>query len=138
MVVKISRILLSAALAIPLAVAQQNPPSDATPDSAKQASPKKDKKQAAPTASPEESPQSRPPAEPPKSDPGEAADKEEHYDVAEVPPVITHHQFPASGKSLAYTATTGRLPLKRADGKIEAEMFFVAYTLDGPPPARAR
>jgi len=32
---------------------------------------------------------------------------------------------------LKYTATTGRLPLKRGDGKIEAEMFFVAYTLDG-------
>ncbi|HYM05297.1 MAG TPA: peptidase S10, partial [Terriglobales bacterium] len=35
------------------------------------------------------------------------------------------------GKLLKYTATTGRLPLKRGDGKIEAEMFFVAYTLDG-------
>ena len=34
-------------------------------------------------------------------------------------------------KLLKYTATTGRLPLKRGDGKIEAEMFFVAYTLDG-------
>ena len=32
---------------------------------------------------------------------------------------------------LKYTATTGRLPIKRGDGKIEAEMFFVAYTLDG-------
>jgi carboxypeptidase C (cathepsin A) len=32
---------------------------------------------------------------------------------------------------LNYTATVGRLPLKRGDGKIEAEMFFVAYTLDG-------
>src|SRR5262249_32782717 len=28
-----------------------------------------------------------------------------------------------------------RLPVKRADGKIEAEMFFVAYTLDGQQPA---
>jgi carboxypeptidase C (cathepsin A) len=34
------------------------------------------------------------------------------------------------GKLLRYTATTGRLPIKRGDGKIEAEMFFVAYTLD--------
>ena len=30
-----------------------------------------------------------------------------------------------------YTATTGRLPIKRGDGKILAEMFFVAYSLDG-------
>ena len=44
---------------------------------------------------------------------------------------MTHHQMTLDGKLLKYTATTGRLPLKRGDGKIEAEMFFVAYTLDG-------
>jgi carboxypeptidase C (cathepsin A) len=53
--------------------------------------------------------------------------KEEHFDVSEVPPVITHHQITPNGKPLKYTATTGRLPIKRDDGKIEAEMFFVAY-----------
>ena len=58
-------------------------------------------------------------------------DKEEHYDVTEVPPIVTHHQFTLDGKTLKYTATTGRLPIKRDDGKIEAEMFFVAYALDG-------
>ena len=58
-------------------------------------------------------------------------DKEEHFDVAEVAPVVTHHQVTVGGKTLKYTATAGRLPIKRADGKIEAEMFFVAYTLDG-------
>jgi carboxypeptidase C (cathepsin A) len=58
-------------------------------------------------------------------------DKEEHYDVTEVPPIVTHHQTTLDGKLLKYTATTGRLPIKRDDGKIEAEMFFVAYTLDG-------
>ena len=62
--------------------------------------------------------------------PGADKDKEE-YDVSEVPPVVTHHQLTLDGKLLKYTATTGRLPLKRGDGKIEAEMFFVAYTLDG-------
>ena len=61
---------------------------------------------------------------------GSGKDKEE-FDVAEVPPVITHHQMTLDGKPLKYTATTGRLPIKRGDGKIEAEMFFVAYTLDG-------
>ena len=44
---------------------------------------------------------------------------------------MTHHQITLDGKVLKYTATTGRLPIKRGDGKIEAEMFFVAYTLDG-------
>ena len=58
-------------------------------------------------------------------------DKEEHYDVTEVPPVVTHHQITLDGKLLKYTATTGRLPIKRDDGKIEAEMFFAAYALDG-------
>ena len=52
--------------------------------------------------------------------------------MTEVPPVITHHQTTAERqRGYRYTATTGRLPIKRGDGKIEAEMFFVAYTLDG-------
>jgi len=66
-------------------------------------------------------------------EPGKEAsdkDKEEHFDVTEVAPVVTHHQIAVNGKLLKYTATTGRLPIKRPDGKIEAEMFFVAYTLD--------
>ena len=58
-------------------------------------------------------------------------DKEEHFDMTEVPPVGTHHQITVDGRLLKYTATAGRLPIKRADGKIEAEMFYVAYTLDG-------
>lgn len=58
-------------------------------------------------------------------------DKEEHYDVTEVAPVVTHHQITLEGKVLKYTATAGRLPIKRGDGKIQAEMFFVAYTLEG-------
>jgi carboxypeptidase C (cathepsin A) len=63
-------------------------------------------------------------------------DKEEHFDVTEVAPIVTHHQTTVDGKLLKYTATTGRLPIKRGDGKIEAEMFFVAYTLDGQDAGR--
>jgi carboxypeptidase C (cathepsin A) len=66
-----------------------------------------------------------------EKDSASGKDKEEHYDVAEVPPVVTHHQISVDGKLLKYTATAGRLPIKRDDGKIEAEMFFVAYSLDG-------
>src|ERR1700691_1549305 len=58
-------------------------------------------------------------------------DKEEHYDMTEAAPVATHHQITVDGKLLKYTATAGRLPIKRGDGRIEAEMFYVAYTLDG-------
>ena len=63
-------------------------------------------------------------------------DKEEHYDMAEAAPVVTHHQITVDGKLLKYTATAGRLPIKRGDGRIEAEMFYVAYTLDGQDAAR--
>src|SRR5713101_239771 len=64
--------------------------------------------------------------------PGTDKDKDkEEFDVSEVPPVVTHHQVTPNGKVLKYAATAGRLPIKRGDGKIEAEMFFVAYTLDG-------
>ena len=58
-------------------------------------------------------------------------EKEEHFDMTEVAPVVTHHQITVDGKVLKYAATAGRLPIKRGDGKIEAEMFYVAYTLDG-------
>src|SRR5579864_9389337 len=63
-------------------------------------------------------------------------DKEEHYDVSETAPVVTHHQITVEGKLLKYIATAGRLPIKRGDGRIEAEMFYVAYTLDGQDSAK--
>ena len=66
--------------------------------------------------------------------PGEGV-KPMHFDMAEVPPVVTHHEIRVDGKVLKYTATVGRLPIKDAEGKIEAEMFFEAYTLDGADPA---
>lgn len=68
--------------------------------------------------------------EAPKEAGEKSADKEEHYDMTEVAPVVTHHQVTLDGKALKYTATAGRLPIKSGDGRIEAEMFFVAYTLD--------
>ena len=133
---RILTVLLFAVLAIPFTVAQQN--QDTTPESAKQAASKKDKKQTTPAsaATPDKTAESGKTAESAKTDASEAADKEEHYDVAEVPTVITHHQITLHGKTLSYTATAGRLPIKRDDGKTEAEMFFVAYTLDGQDAAK--
>ncbi len=127
-------VLFFAVMTIPFAVAQQSQPSDTTTENAKQAAAKKDKSKKEPAANastPDKAAESSKPAETPKADAGEATEKDEHYDVAEVPPVVTHHQITLNGKTLSYTATTGRLPLKREDGKTEAEMFFVAYTLDG-------
>ncbi len=76
------------------------------------------------------------PAEPAQAGgaPGEGM-RSMHFDMTEVPPVVTHHEISVAGRSLRYTATAGRLPIKDAEGKIEAEMFFVAYTLDGADPA---
>src|ERR1700682_5122692 len=123
------------------AVAQQaNPSSDApkekkktknTEAAAKNPAAKNEEKK--PSQSAEKATEPNPSPEEPKATapkPGTDKDKEE-FDVSEVPPAVTHHQTPQDGKPMKDTATTGRLPIKRGDGKIEAEMFFVAYTLDG-------
>jgi carboxypeptidase C (cathepsin A) len=130
--------LLCAILTIPFTVAQQT--QDTPTESSKPTAAKKEKRKKEPASSSNpDKPvaETNKPTEPSKPDATEATDKdkdkdkEEHFDVSEVAPVITHHQFSSNGKTLSYTATTGRLPIKRGDGKIEAEMFFVAYTLDG-------
>jgi len=76
-------------------------------------------------------PEGKPDANKPAS-----SDKDAHFDMTEVAPVVTHHDLTLAGKALRYTATAGRLPVKTDDGRIEAEMFFVTYTLDGPEPAK--
>ena len=58
------------------------------------------------------------------------------WDMTERSPSVTHHQITVGGKTLHYTATAGRMPIKDPAGAIEAEMFFVAYTLDGADPHR--
>jgi carboxypeptidase C (cathepsin A) len=81
---------------------------------------------------------STPPSTPEPAQAGGAAGegvRAMHFDMAEVAPVVTHHGVRVAGKALGYTATTGRLPIKDAEGKTEAEMFFVAYTQDGADPA---
>ena len=88
------------------------------------------------TPKPEAPPEQRPAIREAAPGGDKEKDKEEHYDMTEVPPVATHHQITVDGKALKYTATAGRLPIKRGDGKIEAEMFYVAYTLDGQEAAK--
>jgi len=134
--------------------AQQSSPQSTTPDStAPQTQPaaatkqKKAKAQTPPAPKTEQknltqstepgatsTPTTEQKSEPPKEAENAAdkdKEKEEHFDLKEIAPVVTHHQITEDGKIIKYTATAGRLPIKRGDGKIEAEMFFVAYTLDG-------
>ncbi|HEY5676367.1 MAG TPA: hypothetical protein VIR81_06275 [Myxococcales bacterium] len=69
---------------------------------------------------------------------GEGADELARlkWDMTEHAPIATRHQISAGGKTLHYTATAGRMPIEDPAGGVEAEMFFVAYTLDGADPHR--
>ncbi|HEY3768651.1 MAG TPA: peptidase S10 [Candidatus Angelobacter sp.] len=69
----------------------------------------------------------------PGADAKSASDgKKDAKDPNDQPPIVTHHEIHAGGKTLRYTAATGMMPLKNADtGEVEAHIFYVAYTLDG-------
>ena len=68
-------------------------------------------------------------AAPESSKPVEAK-KEDRKEEKEVPPVVTRHEMRAGGRLLKYTATTGLMPLRNETGELEANVFYVAYTLD--------
>ncbi len=69
--------------------------------------------------------------------PGGIEPKLDHKDDAPLEaPVVTHHSFVLNGKTLQYTATTGRMPIKTHTGVVDARMFYVAYTLDKAGPGR--
>ncbi|MGH9397587.1 MAG: S10 family peptidase [Terriglobia bacterium] len=53
-------------------------------------------------------------------------------------PVISHHRITLHGSGLSYAATAGLMPIRDGEGKLEAHMFYVAYTLDGENPASKR
>ena len=53
-----------------------------------------------------------------------------------MPPVQTHHTLHVNGQTLNYTATAGLMPLKNDKGETEANIFFMAYTLDQPEAKR--
>lgn len=52
--------------------------------------------------------------------------------------VVTHHRSTIEGKTVAYTATTGLIPIRDAKGETEAHIFFMAYTLDQAGPSARR
>lgn len=56
----------------------------------------------------------------------------------EEPTTPTKHEIKIGNKVLKYTVTTGRMPIKNRDGEIEAQMFFMAYTLDDVPSGAKR
>ena len=61
-----------------------------------------------------------------------AADSLRISEIAQRPPVVTHHTLQLKGKELRYTATTGMLPIRDDEtGAAEGYVFYVAYTKDG-------
>jgi carboxypeptidase C (cathepsin A) len=70
---------------------------------------------------------SKPAAESPKSSEAQK----------EIPPIVTHHEIHVGGRVLRYTATTGLMPIRNSEtDEIEANIFFIAYTLDNAAPNR--
>src|SRR3984957_331696 len=113
----------------------QQPDAPKPPATRRQSAPQASEKPAESAIKPEPVAEPRPAARESTPD-NKEKEKEEHYDMTEAVPVITHHQITVEGKLLKYSATVGRLPIKRGDGRIEAEMFYVAYTLDGQESAK--
>jgi carboxypeptidase C (cathepsin A) len=57
--------------------------------------------------------------------------KDEKRKMLGLEPVETQHELALKDRTLNYTARAGALPLKDDQDEIEAEIFFVAYDLDG-------
>jgi carboxypeptidase C (cathepsin A) len=47
-------------------------------------------------------------------------------------PSVTQHSITLNGKPLNYTVTTGMMPIRTDSGELEANIFFIAYTVDSP------
>lgn len=78
--------------------------------------------------------QARPGAQPPPAQMPAADAGVPRHEVAPekaAPPSQTSHAIRLDGRDLKYTATAGTLPIRLDDGKVAAQMFFVAYTKDG-------
>jgi carboxypeptidase C (cathepsin A) len=61
----------------------------------------------------------------------DAAKKTPPPHVALPADVTTEHTLTLAGRALAYRATAGSLPISDAKGEHKADMFYVAYALDG-------
>jgi carboxypeptidase C (cathepsin A) len=60
-----------------------------------------------------------------------ASGREANPREAVIPDAVTHHTVAVGGRTLAYTARAGSIPLRDAAGEETAQVFSVAYTLDG-------
>jgi carboxypeptidase C (cathepsin A) len=81
--------------------------------------------------SPNQQAQRQAPATPPAEPGAQAAVRYEVAPVNAAAPAQTSHLMRLDGSEIKYTATAGTLPIRLDDGKVAAQMFFVAYTKDG-------
>lgn len=65
-----------------------------------------------------------------------ARGKPEAHDKTPEKASITEHSITLNGRVLQYTATAERMPLKNEQNQVEAQMFYVAYTLKNAPKPR--
>lgn len=125
---------------------QQQPPAEQRP-----APPAQPQKPAPPPASQPQAPASPPPSQRPpepqappspmqqmmqQMQAGAGVDPRAGQEPPE--PIVTHHQARIGGRMLGYTATTGMMPIRNEQGQIDAQIFFIAYTLDGNTPRAER
>lgn len=66
------------------------------------------------------------------------AKKPDESEAEPYPKTATRHSVSVAGRPIEYTATAGMLPLKDADGKTTAQIFFIAYTRDTPEGVASR
>jgi carboxypeptidase C (cathepsin A) len=87
-----------------------------------------------PSTMPESQPATQ--ARPAQAVPGEPgalapAGRHEIAPVTAPAPSQTSHVIRVDGREVRYTATAGTMPIRLDDGKVAAQMFFVAYTREG-------
>lgn len=64
--------------------------------------------------------------------PTNAADEASNPPAEDLPaPIERQHEMRLNGATLAYTSTTGMMPLSDDDGTVKAHLFYVAYVRDG-------
>lgn len=63
-----------------------------------------------------------------KTDKTTSEEKSKPAPMVEEEPIVTEHEAVIGGKKLAYTVTTGKIPMRDENDEIEAQMFFMAYT----------
>ncbi len=75
--------------------------------------------------------EAKPEVKPADAEAAKSKEAEKSKDEKKERKTETKHSLSIGGVKLDYTATAGLIPLKDAEGKTTAEIFYIAYTKDG-------